>query len=303
MAGPPTAADELFDPAFLDRLRALFLRLRKRRQLRKKGSQSTPATGFTREFKDFRSYTQHDDYRAIDWRMYARLEKLFVRLYEEVQEFHVHVLLDTSESMAAPHPEKQRTGQKLAVALGALGLVSQHRVSFYTLSEKGVDGLPPLKGQGQLRRLIEHVAGLNFGGLTDFDRCVSEFRPGRQRFGVIFMISDFFGRTIDSAEAAVNRMGAWPGEPHLIHLFHPAERRPDLSGECELADVETGEKRRIWLDQTELDRYQAAFEAFRSGLERACWSRHIDYAPWTTDLDFEDTFFTLLSRGSALAAA
>ncbi|MEO0414467.1 MAG: DUF58 domain-containing protein, partial [Verrucomicrobiota bacterium] len=94
--------EELFDAEFLDRLRALFLSLRKRKQLRKKGIQNTPATGFTREFKDFRHYTPNDDYRAIDWRLYARLERLFIRLYEEIQEFHIHVVVDTSASMSQP---------------------------------------------------------------------------------------------------------------------------------------------------------------------------------------------------------
>ena len=93
--------DEIFDADFLDRLRAMALRLRKRKQLRKKGMQQTPATGYTREFKDFRSYTQNDDFRSIDWRLYARLDRLFIRLYEEIQEFHVHVVVDTSASMRA----------------------------------------------------------------------------------------------------------------------------------------------------------------------------------------------------------
>ncbi len=106
---PTSPKEELFDAEFLDRLRALFLRLRKRKQLRRKGLQNTPATGFTREFKDFRHYTPKDDFRAIDWRLYARLDRLFIRLYEEIQEFHVHIVIDTSASMVEPFPEKRLT--------------------------------------------------------------------------------------------------------------------------------------------------------------------------------------------------
>ena len=69
--------------------------------------QSSPSTGYTREFKDFRHYTRDDDYRAIDWRLYARLDKLFIRLYEEIQEYHIHVMIDTSASMNQPFKEKQ----------------------------------------------------------------------------------------------------------------------------------------------------------------------------------------------------
>src|SRR5215212_2387676 len=112
--------DDLFDSQFLDRLRTLSLLLRKRKVLLRRGHQSTPATGFTREFKDYRRYTARDDYRAIDWRLYARLEKLFVRLYEETQELHVHVIVDTSGSMAQPFEQKRNQALRFAVALAYL---------------------------------------------------------------------------------------------------------------------------------------------------------------------------------------
>jgi hypothetical protein len=113
MSDQPLDRAELFDPGFLDRLRMLALRLRKRRQLLRRGSQSTPATGFTREFKDYRHYTPREDYRAIDWRLYARLDKLFVRLYEETQELNLHILVDTSTSMAAALSRKAPPGTPL----------------------------------------------------------------------------------------------------------------------------------------------------------------------------------------------
>ncbi|MFN0125424.1 MAG: DUF58 domain-containing protein [Verrucomicrobiales bacterium] len=295
--------DDLFDPEFLDRLRALVLRLRKRRLLKKKGLQSTPATGFTREFKDFRHYTPHDDYRAIDWRIYARLERLFIRLYEEVQEFHVHVLLDTSESMESPHAEKRRTGLKLAVALAAIGLLGQHRVTLYTMKDRVVSELPPLKGQVNLRRLIDHVRSLTFGGVTDLERCFNDFRPSRQRQGIIFVVSDLFGRDLEEAPRAIERTSAWPGETHVIHVFHPLEKSPALSGEVELVDVETGEARRMWLSRRDVERHEAAFTQWSAAVERACLSRRGDFLAWPTDTDFDEAFLALLSRGSALAGA
>ncbi len=295
------AEENLLDPAFLDRLRALALRLRKRRQLKRKGLQSTPATGFTREFKDFRHYTPHDDYRAIDWRLYARLGKLFIRLYEEVQEFHVHLLLDTSESMRAPFPEKQRVARKLAVALGAVGLLGQHRVTLSTMNERVVSTLPPLKGQVNLRRLAEHVATLDFGGRTDLEKCFEDFRPSRQRYGIIFVISDFFGADLSSAPRALARIGLWPGETHVIQVYHPQERQPGLEGEIELIDVETGEARRLWLSKRDAKRYEENFTRFTASIEKECLSRQADYQPWPTDADFEEAFLALLSHGSALA--
>ncbi|MEX2577921.1 MAG: DUF58 domain-containing protein [Verrucomicrobiales bacterium] len=298
---PKSSQDELFDADFLDRLRALFLRLRKRKQLRRKGLQSTPATGFTREFKDFRHYTPRDDYRAIDWRLYARLDRLFVRLYEEVQEFHVHVLVDTSGSMVEPFPEKRQTSLKLAVALAYMGLVGHHRVSLYDIGEKVGDPPPPLKGQGSLQRVLDFATGLEFGGLTDLDACFRGFQPSRRRYGIVFVISDLYGRDVDEAKDAIRHAGAWPGEVHFIQVYHPWEEKPDVEGEIELVDVETKEQRRLWFTPRDRQRYEERYQQFLDEIEGACQERQIDYQRWRTDYPFDELFLDLLSRGSALA--
>ncbi len=295
--------EELFDTAFLERLRMLALRLRKRRELTKRGSQSTPATGVTREFKDYRPYSPREDYRAIDWRLYARLGKLFVRLYEETQELNLHVIIDTSGSMASPHPEKRKQALRFAVALVYLGLSSQQRVSLYSMCGTVKQELPPLRGQGHLEKVMSAVSNLTFSGVTDLERCFNEFRPSRQRYGVIFVISDFYGRDAESAPGAVARAAAWPGESHFVQIYHALERAPQLDGEVELAEVETGERRRFWLTQRDVARYTAAFDAFTDELGRACAGRQIDFVQCLADEPFEERFLELLSRGSVLGSA
>jgi len=296
------SGDDLFDPEFLDRLRAMFLCLKKRKQLRKKGIQSTPATGFTREFKGFKHYTPRDDYRAIDWQLYARLDRLFVRLYEEIQEFHVHIVIDTSASMAQPFAEKRQTAQKLAVALGYMGLVAHHRVSLYSIGESVSDPVAPLKGQSSLQRVLDHVGGLSFQGQTNLDRAFRDFRPSRRRYGIIFVISDLYGRDIEEATRSIKHASLWPGEVHFLHVNHRWEEDPDLDGEIELLDVETGEQRRLWFTPRDRKRYQSCYNEFIEGIQKECQSRHIDYQRWRTDDPFDDLFLDLLSRGSALAA-
>lgn len=298
----PLNTDELFDAGFLDRLRAQFIRLRKRRQLRRKGLQPTPSTGFTREFKDFRHYTPNDDYRAIDWQLYARMGKLFIRLFEEVQEFDVHVVIDTSASMSEVFPEKRSLALKLAVALSYLGLVSQHRVNIYSFGQTVKTEIAMLKGQGNITRVLQQLAGLPFGGLTDLEKCFRDFRPARQKFGVIFLISDFFGRDLNSAgNGLIRNASTWAGESHAIQLIHPQEREPELDGELQLRDSETGELRRIWMTKREGERYREIFDDFVEKFHRACLSRRVDHVLWRTDEPFEDGFLNLLTRGSALA--
>lgn len=300
---PPSAREELFDADFLERLRALHLRLRKRKQLRRKGLQATPATGFTREFKDFRHYTPRDDYRSIDWRLYARLDRLFIRLYEEIQEFHVHVVIDTSASMNEPFPEKRTTSLKLAVALAYMGLVGHHRVSLHSIGSSLGAAPPPMKGQGSLQRVLDFARDLEYGGLTELERCFEAFQPGRRRYGIVFVLSDLYGRDIDEAREAIRHAAAWPGEVHFIQILHPWEEKPDVEGEIELFDVETQEHRRLWFTPGDRERYERRFGQFLADIERACQARQIDYQRWRTDCPFDELFLDLLSRGSALAGS
>jgi uncharacterized protein (DUF58 family) len=294
---------ELFDPDFLSRLRVLFFTLRKRRQMKKKGSQATPSAGFTREFKDYRHYAPGDDFRAIDWRLYARLEKVFIRIFEEVQEYHIHILIDRSRSMAEPYGEKRVTALRLAVALAYLGLVNDHRVSILSLAGDTRRELYPLKGQGHIHAILKHLARLEFAGATDLVGSLKQFRPGRDRRGIVFLLSDLFGRAPELSERAVRQAMSWPAETHVIHIIHPVETRPELTGELQLVDVETEEVRRMWLTKRELAQYAETFQTWREELQRSCLKRQIDYVTWSTDQPFEDMFLTLLSRGSQLAGA
>ena len=294
-------ARELFDPDFLGRLRALFFKLRKRRRLQRKGLQQTISSGFSREFKDHRPYAVGEDFRAIDWRLYARLEKLFVRVFEEVQEFHVHILLDRSLSMASPYPAKRLLALRLSVALAYLALVSQHTVSIHSLAGDLKRETPPRKGQGHIHEILRQMAALPFAGTTNLSQSLARFRPGRARRGIVFLISDLLGGSSPNAGELAELAARWPAETHVIHVLDPLERCPVAEGELLMEDVETGERRRIWLTKRELDAYAASFQSFIDELDQSCSARQINYALWNTGQPFEEMFLDLLSRGSALA--
>ncbi|MDF1702507.1 MAG: DUF58 domain-containing protein [Planctomycetota bacterium] len=296
------AADEeqVFDPDFLQRLRTLFFKLRRRRMLSKKGVQQTQAVGFTREFKDYRHYTRSDDFRAIDWRLFARVERLFVKLYEEIQEFHVHILVDTSRSMIEPYPRKRVATLRLAVALAYLGLMNQHRVSLSTFGSAMKLEVPPLKGPGHIHRILQHVTGLEFDGMTDLES-LRQFRPSRGRRGIVFILSDLLGGEPEASAEALQVTTSWPAEVHVVHVLEPEEMRPTIDGEVRLIDVETQAQRQLTLTRRDMERYAAAFDKYLQDLGQSCLRRKVDYVTWRTDLAFEKLFLELLSRGSALS--
>jgi uncharacterized protein (DUF58 family) len=292
---------ELFDPDFLERMRTLFFKLRKRKQLSRRGAETTPAAGFTREFKDHRHYTPGDDFRTIDWRLYARLEKPFIRIFEEVQEYHVHILIDRSQSMQEPWSDKRIVALRTGVALAYLALLNQHRVSILSLGDGLRRELQPMKGQGHVHDVLQLFSSMEFGGTTDLVGSLKQFRPSRDRRGIVFVISDLFGETPELSNEALLQATRWPAETHIVHVLNTQERRPDMKGEIRLVDVETSEVRRIWMTKRETERYAKAFDEYQEELRRSCMTRQIDYYSWITDEPFEDSFLNLLSRGSALA--
>jgi uncharacterized protein (DUF58 family) len=295
-----TADDQVFDPDFLQRLRTLFFKLRRRRMLKQKGVQQTQAVGFTREFKDYRHYTRSDDFRAIDWRLFARIERLFVKVYEEIQEFHVHILIDVSRSMVEPFPRKRIATLRLAVALAYLGLMNQHRVSIATFGSEMKTEVPPLKGQGHIHRILQHLTGLEFDGITNL-ATLKQFRPSRGRRGIVFILSDLLGSEPEESAEALQVTTSWPAETHVVHILEPEEMRPTIDGEVRLIDVETQEQRQLTLTRRDMERYAKAFDTYLDELGQSCLRRRVDYVTWRTDQAFEKLFLELLSRGSALS--
>lgn len=298
--GVPPADEQVFDPAFLQRLQSLFFKLRRRGMLKKKGVQPTRHQGFTREFKDYRPYTRSDDFRSIDWRLFARAERLFVKLYEEVQEFHVHILMDRSTSMNDPFPSKRRATLRLAVALAYLALRNQHRVSLFSFAEDLRVEMPPLRGQGHIHELIAHLASMRFQGRTDLG-ALRAFRPGRDRRGIVFLLSDLLGEDAERTAHALQVTTSWPAETHVVHILEPEEIRPRFEGEVCLVDVESQQERRLTLSRQDVERYTQDFEAFLHTLGQSCMRRRVDYLTWRTDQAFEKLFLDLLARGSALS--
>jgi len=298
--------DISLDHDFLDRLKRLFLRMRHKRRLHKRGPQASLQAGTTREFKDHRAYSPGDDFRNVDWRLYARLERLYIRIYEEVQELHLHVLLDTSRSMLEPCPQKGRAMFELGVALCWLGLEGRHRVSLYSIDSEVRRLLPPLKGIAHIKEVLNRLKEVSFrpaGGVMPALKGL-RLQGGAKALG--FLISDLYGENLNDGRACLRQMNTWPGETHLVHLVDPLEMNPDdhrvgWEGDLELEDVDLGQSRRFWARPSDLARYREIYQTWLADLRLDAARRNIDYQLWTTDLSFEDQLIELLSRGSRLA--
>ncbi len=214
------------------------------------------------EFSDFRPYVSGDDFRQIDWRAYARLEKLMLRLYVAEEEACLNVVLDTSASMGLGEPAKWPAVRRLAAALSFLGLAGMDRVQVGTL---GGGRVPPLRGRAGVSRIWAFLGELEPQGGAGPDelRRLQWLRPG-----VTVVISDFL---VEGASWAPPLAGlaARRQEPVLWQVLAPDEERPVISGDLKLVDHESDRARELTITPGLVGEYLRALAAHRAELVRA----------------------------------
>src|SRR5258705_8124982 len=152
---PETQTQPLLDPQFLAQLEQLELVSRKIFLGRMKGERRSKKKGQSVEFADYRNYVVGDDLRFLDWNLYARLDKLFIRLFMEEEDLHFYVLIDNSLSMDFGTPSKLHYAKQVAAALGFIGLVNLDRVVIEAFNDRLVQSLPGLRGRRSLWRLLD----------------------------------------------------------------------------------------------------------------------------------------------------
>jgi uncharacterized protein (DUF58 family) len=232
------------------------------------GARRSPRSARSPELSDFRPYAPGDDVRQIDWRAYARLEKLMLRLFVAEEEACLNVVLDASGSMTMGDPSKWAVARGLAAALTCIGLTAMDRVQVGALRGSH---LPGLRGRAATTRVWSFLEAMETGGgagPADLDG-LRWPRPG-----LTVVLSDFLadsggGEGPASWAPAVAGLRARRQEPVLWQLLAPLEERPDLSGDLKLVDVEAGRKRELTITPGLRAEYARALAAHRAALARA----------------------------------
>ncbi|HEX5504027.1 MAG TPA: DUF58 domain-containing protein [Thermomicrobiales bacterium] len=303
MTGAPAARvtrarDAVFDEAFLRKLAQLDIVARRMRAGLLRGERRSTKRGQSVEFADFRSYSPGDDLRRVDWNVYARFERAFIKLYQEEEDRTVHVLVDASASMAwgdgAAH--KLTYARRAAAALGYIALAGLDRVA-PALVSAGLDRQGPvLRGAGALFRLLDFLATETpADGQTDLDAALAQYAARAHHPGPLFLISDLF--CPGSGKAGIAALAARGYEINVVHTLAPDELDPGLTGELRLIDRETGAARELTVDDAALARYRQALDRWRADLAAHCGGRGVLYLPVSTALPFEDLVLTALRHG------
>jgi uncharacterized protein (DUF58 family) len=264
-----------------------------------KGERRSTKRGASIEFADYRDYVRGDDLRRVDWNVYARLERPFIKLLEEEEDLAVHVLLDASRSMdyGAEDGHKFGYAQRLAAALGYIALAAGDRLTVTVLRGEALAAqFGPVRGRGHALRLLSFLDDLRAEGLTELDSALRAYALGARRSGLAFLLSDFFAPS--GWRAGLSHLLGRGYEVAALHVLSPDEMDPPLAGDLRLIDSETGAAQEVTLDGGLRELYRQRVLAWRDEIEAYCLKRGVHYVPVTTDLAWDElVLFQLRQRG------
>ena len=298
----PVARTALFDEAFLKKLEYLYIVSKKVFAGRLRAERRSKKTGAGVEFADHRDYVLGDDLRYLDWGVYGRLGRLLVRLFEEEEDLSIYLLVDASASMRTGAPPKIDYARQVVAALAYVGLANLDRISILPLcvaaSRAPIGRLPPTRGKGRIFKVFDFLAALDAAGATDLHGALSNFVHETKRRGVAVVVSDFYDPS--GYEEALNLLRYHRFEPFVIQLIDHREANPQLVGDLEIVDCETGEAREVTVSPRQLREFARMHEELCGGIESFCSARGIPCFRADTRVSFDELILRVFRAGGFL---
>jgi uncharacterized protein (DUF58 family) len=270
-----TADVPLLSPELLAQLERLELVSRKIFRGRIKGERRSLRKGQSVEFADFRSYVPGDDLRFVDWNTYARLDRLFLKLFLEEEDLHFYALVDTSESMNFGSPTKLEFAKRLAAALGFIGLIRSDRVKIETLGQPVAQPGPSLRGRQSVWRMLDYLNGIQPTETVPLATGIKNFCLRNSGRGIVVLISDMMDKS--GYEEGLRYLMAQRMDPYIVQILAEEEVEPDIKGDLRLIDCEDEDETEISVSIPLLKRYKQTLAAFVSGLQEFCTRRGMGY--------------------------
>jgi uncharacterized protein (DUF58 family) len=257
-----------------------------------KGKRRSVKRGNSVEFADYRDYQPGDDFRFIDWNIYARLDRLFLKTFVEEENIYIHILLDVSPSMSFGTPSKLDYGKKIASVLGYIGLVDLDMVALTVFSE-GLNGLRPMRGKDRIFTIMNFLENMTVSKETEksasllMDSCFNRYAIRTPHQGVAIIISDFLVPQ-NIYEKALKSLLYKNFDVRVIQVLSNEELQPSLLGELKLQDSESGETKEVTITDRLMVGYQKRLTAFCRNLEDFCSKNNMSYIRVNTNHLFED---------------
>ncbi len=286
----------LLTPELLRRLEQFQLLAARRAKSSAKGERRSKARGQSVEFADHRNYTHGDDFRYLDWNLYGRLDRLFVKLYEEERELPVRILLDASESMTFGQPPKFDFARQIAAAIGYVALYGFDRVSVIPFpnipadANRGLEqasrgALRSVRGKKSSMQFFRNINALTASGAADFNQALRRGALEAKQAGVAIVLSDF----LDPAgyEPGLTALIGRGFQVNAVQILAPEELNPTTYGDLRLVDSETGGLQEVTFGKFRLKAYQQTVQNYIQRLREFCQPRGISFFSVGSDTSLE----------------
>jgi uncharacterized protein (DUF58 family) len=291
---PVTQPQPLLDPQFLARLEQLELVSRKIFQGRMKGERRSKKKGQSVEFADYRNYVIGDDLRHLDWNLFGRLDKLFIRLFMEEEDLHFSVLIDNSLSMDFGSPTKLHYAKQLAAALAFVGLINLDRVVIEAFNDRLTQSMPPARGRRSLWRVMDFIQKIEPVGASDMARALKTFSLKSSGKGIVVLLSDMMDKA--GYEDALRYLIARQFDIYVIQILSQEEIDPEIVGDLKLTDIEDDDVAEITVSAPLLKRYKQNLAAYRGALHQFCTRRGVSCVFTSNQVPVERLVLTYLRQ-------
>lgn len=292
---PDTAIQApLLDPQFLGRLEQLELVSRKIFLGLMKGERKSKRKGQSVEFADYKNYVIGDDLRHLDWNLYARLDRLFIRLFQEEEDLHFYVLIDNSLSMDFGTPSKLHYARQVAAALAFVGLVNMDRVVIEAFNDRLTQRLPAVRGRKSLWRVLDFLQKLQPAGPSNLRESLKTFTMKSSGKGIVVLLSDMMDK--EGYEDALRYLVARQYDIYVIQVLSQEELEPALLGDLKLVDVEDEDEAEITVSGPLIKKYKQTLAAFQGGLQEFCNRRGVTYIMTSNQVPFDRLVLNYLRR-------
>lgn len=295
-------AAPLLTPDLLRRLEQFQLLAQRRAKSSARGERRSRARGQSVEFADHRNYVPGDDFRYLDWNLYGRLERLFLKLYEEERELPVRIFLDASESMTFGDPPKFLFARQVAAAVGYVALCGFDRVSVipFPAAERPTPemaargALRAVRGKKSTMQFFQNIAQLTAGGGADLNQSLRRGALEARQAGVAVVLSDF----LDPAgyEAGLNALVGRGFQVNVVQILAPEELTPNIFGDLRLVDSETGGVQEVTFGRFRIKAYQQTVQNFIQRLREYCQPRGIHFFTASSATDLGDLLLKQLRQ-------
>lgn len=287
----------LFDETTLRKLNQLTLVAGRVRSAGMQGDRRSTRRGSSVEFADYRNYAPGDDLRRLDWNIYARLERPFIKLFEEEEDLSVTILLDGSLSMNWGEKDQHKFNYALRLAggLGAIALASGDPLSVALLKDGRVAAeYGPSRGGAALAQLFAFLEKLQPGGQTDLNRAIQQFSIKPRRPGLVILISDLLSEA--GYESGLRQLLGRGHQAAVIQVLAPDELDPPLAGDLQLIDVETGQEQDVSLDGGLRNLYRERAQAWIQAIQTDCRKSGVRYQSINTHQPWDQAIMLEMRR-------